>query len=81
MSLKYVLFDLDGTLVDTFCGVTTSVAYSLNKFGIRVDDLESLRPFICADNEPCGHACMSIWRLSRQLEKLAKRVSHSWSAT
>ncbi len=46
MSLKYVLFDLDGTIVDTFRGVTTSVAYSLNKFGIRVEDLESLRPFI-----------------------------------
>ena len=46
MNLKYVLFDLDGTIADTCKGVTESVAYSLKKFGIRVDDINSLRPFI-----------------------------------
>lgn len=41
-----VLFDLDGTLTDPFEGITNSVAYALNKFGIDVSDRRSLTPFI-----------------------------------
>ena len=44
--MKRVLFDLDGTLTDPFLGITRSVAYSLTSFGIEVDDLETLKPFI-----------------------------------
>lgn len=44
--MKRVLFDLDGTLTDSFLGITRSVAYSLKSFGIEVDDLETLKPFI-----------------------------------
>lgn len=44
--MKRVLFDLDGTLTDPFLGITRSVAYSLKSFGIEVDDLETLKPFI-----------------------------------
>ena len=32
--IEYVLFDLDGTLTDPGEGITNSVAYALNKFGI-----------------------------------------------
>ena len=44
--MKRILFDLDGTLADPFLGITRSVAYSLKSFGIEVDDLETLKPFI-----------------------------------
>ncbi|NJE44730.1 HAD family hydrolase [Massilimicrobiota sp. SW1139] len=44
--MKGILFDLDGTLTDPFLGITRSVAYSLKSFGIEVDDLETLKPFI-----------------------------------
>lgn len=41
-----VLFDLDGTLVDSGIGVTNSVAYALNKFGITPPPREELFKFI-----------------------------------
>ena len=34
MSIKYILFDLDGTLSDSAPGITRSVAYALEHFGI-----------------------------------------------
>ncbi len=45
-SLKYVLFDLDGTLTDPFEGITNSVAYSLKSYGIEVSDRNQLSCFI-----------------------------------
>ena len=42
MKLEYVLFDMDGTLFNTQPGVTKSVAYALDKFGIKVDNLSDL---------------------------------------
>lgn len=46
MKYKYYLFDLDGTLTDPGIGITNSVMYALEKFGIRVSDREELYPFI-----------------------------------
>lgn len=47
MSRKtHILFDLDGTLTDPKEGITKSVRYALNHYGIQVDDLDSLCPFI-----------------------------------
>ncbi len=43
---EYIFFDLDGTLTDPFEGITSSVAYALNKFGIEVKDLKDLAIFI-----------------------------------
>lgn len=43
---KTVLFDLDGTLTDPAEGITNSVVYALNKFGIDVTDKKSLYKFI-----------------------------------
>lgn len=40
------LFDLDGTLTDPKIGITKSVAYALNSFGIQVSDLDELTKFI-----------------------------------
>ncbi|MCC8027246.1 MAG: HAD family hydrolase [Clostridium sp.] len=47
MSKKtHILFDLDGTLTDPKEGITKSVSYALNHYGIHVEDLDSLCPFI-----------------------------------
>lgn len=43
---EYVLFDLDGTLTDPKEGITKSVAYALESFGIHVEDLDTLCKFI-----------------------------------
>lgn len=47
-SEKYeiILFDLDGTLTDPFEGITNSVVYSLNSYGISVTDKAELKCFI-----------------------------------
>lgn len=42
----YILFDLDGTLTDPGEGITNSVAYALDKYGITVEDKSSLNTFI-----------------------------------
>lgn len=44
--IKYVLVDLDGTITDSEEGVTKSIAYALQDFGIKVEDLSSLRKYI-----------------------------------
>lgn len=41
-----ILFDLDGTLIDTGLGITNSVMYSLKKFGIEVKERQSLYKFV-----------------------------------
>lgn len=41
-----VLFDLDGTLTDPGIGITKSVEYALNRYGISVKDRAALYPFI-----------------------------------
>lgn len=41
-----VLFDLDGTLVDSGTGITNSVSYALKKYGIKVLDKRELYKFI-----------------------------------
>lgn len=44
--MKYVLFDLDGTLTDPGVGITNSVAYALERYGITVNDRSELYRFI-----------------------------------
>jgi len=46
MDKKYMLFDLDGTLTDPQEGITNSVAYALEQYGIHVEDRSSLNKFI-----------------------------------
>ena len=36
---KYILFDLDGTVIDPMLGITKAVKYSLSKFDITVKKL------------------------------------------
>ncbi|MBQ9765327.1 MAG: HAD family hydrolase [Lachnospiraceae bacterium] len=44
--IKNIFFDLDGTLTDPKEGITKSVAYALEYYGIHVDDLDKLIDFI-----------------------------------
>ena len=46
MKFDYCIFDLDGTLTDSFEGIANSIAYALSHFGIQVGDRESLRPLV-----------------------------------
>lgn len=46
MKLKKVFFDLDGTLTDSMPGITKGVQYALKHYGIQVDDLNVLKPFV-----------------------------------
>jgi len=43
---NYVFFDLDGTLTQSEFGILNSVAFALEKLGIKVDNKESLKKFI-----------------------------------
>ncbi|MCI9082674.1 MAG: HAD hydrolase-like protein [Lachnospiraceae bacterium] len=46
MKKSIILFDLDGTLVNTGEGVTKSVSYALEQFGIQETDQKKLERFI-----------------------------------
>ncbi|MUT66268.1 HAD family hydrolase [Paenibacillus sp. NEAU-GSW1] len=46
MATKTILFDLDGTLTDPKLGITSAVKFALEKFGIPVNSLDELEPFI-----------------------------------
>ena len=43
---NYLFFDLDGTVTDPGEGITNSVMYALERFGIKVEDRRTLYPFI-----------------------------------
>ena len=45
-AVKYILFDLDGTLTDPGIGITNSVMYALRKMGITPPAREELYSFI-----------------------------------
>lgn len=45
-NIKAALFDLDGTLTDPALGITKSVAYALESFGIHTEDFAGLCKFI-----------------------------------
>ena len=63
-----VLFDLDGTLTDPGEGITNSVAYALDKFGIIVEDKTQLYCFI---GPPLIVSFMKYYGLSRDDALLA----------
>lgn len=46
MSFEYILFDLDGTLIDPQVGITKSVEYALCKMGVKIIDRAQLDLFI-----------------------------------
>ena len=43
---KYIFWDLDGTLIDTYEGVSRCINHALEPNGIRIDTREKMLPFI-----------------------------------
>lgn len=71
MDKQYILFDLDGTLTDPMLGITKSVQYALKHFGIQVNDLKKLIPFI---GPPLIDTFMNEYHLSREEAEEAVRI-------
>ena len=46
MKREHLFFDLDGTLTDSMLGITKATQYALKRYGIEVEDLNELRPFV-----------------------------------
>ena len=65
---KYVLFDLDGTLTNPEIGITSSVMYALEKFGITVEDRKELHPFI---GPPLTYSFQTFYGLSKEDSEMA----------
>lgn len=60
---KYILFDLDGTVTDPMIGITKLVQYALNKFNIKVKDLNTLCKFI---GPPLKDSFMNFYNFSEE---------------
>ncbi|MBQ4528669.1 MAG: HAD hydrolase-like protein [Clostridia bacterium] len=60
---KYLFFDLDGTIIDSFEGVTRSFAYALRHYGIHVEDMNELLPVL---GPPLRDAFMSMYGFSEK---------------
>ena len=43
---RYLFFDLDGTLMKSGEGIERCAQHALRHFGINVENLEDLRPFV-----------------------------------
>lgn len=71
MAHRYILFDLDGTLTDPGEGITNSVAYALERFGIAVPDKKSLEVFI---GPPLADCFMKFYGFDH--EKAIKAISY-----
>ena len=68
MKYQYCLFDLDGTLTDPGIGITNSVMYALDRFGIHVSDRSELYPFI---GPPLTESFQKYFDFSEQQAKQA----------
>lgn len=65
---KYCLFDLDGTLTDPASGITRSVRYALQHFGIEVKELSELHRFI---GPPLRDSFMEFYGFDEKQTELA----------
>ena len=61
MKYSWVLFDLDGTLTDPGEGITNSIMYALDKYGIKEENRSSLYKFI---GPPLRDSFMEFYGLS-----------------
>lgn len=63
MTLRYILFDLDGTLTDSMLGITNCAMYALEKFNIHPQNREELLPYI---GPPLIYSFSTFHGLSRE---------------
>ncbi len=66
-----LLFDLDGTLVDSGSGIMRTVQYALGQLGIQVEDYRVLRPFV---GPPLEDSFRDFYHLSPDEVERAVRV-------
>lgn len=71
MKKEYILFDLDGTLTDPALGITNSLMYALEKFGMHIENREELYKFI---GPPLVDMMMQEYGFSK--EKAQKGLEH-----
>lgn len=68
MRWKRLLFDLDGTITDPKVGITKSVQYALEAFGIIESDADRLTPFI---GPPLQERFEQFYQMSKEQAKQA----------
>lgn len=61
--MKAILFDLDGTLIDSSEGVTKSVQYALKHYGVEEPDLQRLNVFV---GPPLSQSFMKFYGFSKE---------------
>ena len=71
MNFQNILFDLDGTIINSEVGVTSCVVYALKKFGIEETDRAVLRKFL---GPPLGDSFMRFYGFDA--EKAEKAVAY-----
>lgn len=77
MDKKYILLDLDGTVIDSREGITESVRYALRQLGIEVKDLRDLYCFIGPPlrDSFCEFYHLSAQEAERAIQEYRKRYS------
>ena len=71
MKYDFLLFDMDGMLVDTREGILKCAAHALNAFGIEVEDLSSLTKFV---GPPLSYSFTEFYGLSPEDAKKAVAI-------
>lgn len=66
--MKYILFDLDGTITDSQEGIKNSVEYALKYFGLEIPDRKELDKYI---GPPLRQSFMEYAGLTRELSHTA----------
>ncbi len=75
----YLLFDLDGTLIDSFEGITRSVAYALSFFDIHIEDTNILKPFI---GPPLTHSFKEFYHFNdEEIKKAVFKYRERYNTT
>jgi len=71
------IFDLDGTLTDSYCGIANGWKYALEPFGISVDP-ENIKPFL---GPPLRQIIKEVYNFSDEdMEKTVDRYREYYSA-
>ncbi len=65
---KYILIDLDGTIIDSFKGVTSSIKYALESVGVEVENIEESRKHM---GPPLRYTFKNFWNIDGQALELA----------